>query len=610
MSREVEEIKSRLDIVDLIGQYVKLTPAGANYKACCPFHNEKTPSMMINREKQIWRCFGCGEGGDAFTFLMKIEGLDFPEALKILAQKTGVVLERHDAKEESRKSRLYDLCDLTAKYWHKVLLASSQAKEVRGYVERRGLSEESVDYFRLGYSIDSWDDVINFLKKKGFNDDEIFEAGLSVKKTSGYGYYDRFRGRLMFPILDLSGRVVGFGGRTLNKDESAKYINSPQTQIYNKSTVLYGFYWAREAIKKADNCILVEGYMDTLPSHQMGVKNVAAISGTALTIEQIKILKRYSNNLSLALDMDAAGQMAASRSIDLALREEMNVKVITVPHGKDPGECIQNNPDDWIASIKSARPVMEYFFDKEMTGKDVSRPEEKKKIAAALINQIKKLGSKVEEDYWLKELAKQLDISENILRELAAKGSRENPTRKNNPVESQASAPVSSLEENVFKRILAIIFVEPKLLKQVVEILPVNFTENEQLSTLYKNFVIFYNKSIDLLEGNGLEGGSQPDLFDLFHDWAQKDNILVDEKTASLLAEAFLLSQRDFLSLDSREIKAEFEICLKTLTEKNLDRQMVELNSALKRAEKTGDKVEMEKILSKLSGLVGQKAKK
>jgi DNA primase len=231
----------------------------------------------------------------------------------------------------------------------------------------------------------------DFLVKKGYRPEEIFKAGLSVNKERGSGFYDRFRHRLIFPIIDHHGRTIGFGGRALKKDEPAKYINSPQTEIYNKSEALYGLYWAKDAIRKADQCILVEGYMDVIPSHQAGVKNVISISGTALTDQQLHNLKRYTGNLALSLDMDEAGQRAALRSIEAALQNEMNVKVITLPQGKDPGECATNNPADWREAISQAESVMDYFFARAMVGRNINQPEDKKEIARFLITKIVQL---------------------------------------------------------------------------------------------------------------------------------------------------------------------------------------------------------------------------
>ncbi|MEK7167907.1 MAG: DNA primase, partial [Patescibacteria group bacterium] len=417
MSQEIEEIKAKVDLIDFIGSYIKLTPAGVNYKAPCPFHNEKTPSFMANKAKQIWKCFGCNEGGDIFTFLMKIEGLEFPEALKILAQRAGVTLSRSNPEVSSKKNRLHDLTDLTARYWHKILLESSQAEKVREYLKQRNVSDDAIEDFKIGYAVESWDNLIDFLTKKGFGIEEVFSAGLAVRKEKGSGFYDRFRNRLMFPILDLSGQADGFGGRILFTEEGAKYINTPQTEIYNKSLILYGLYQAKEAIRRQDSCILVEGYMDVIPLHQAGFKNAVAISGTALTLEQIRILKRYTDNLVIALDMDAAGRMAAERSIDLALSEEMNVKAIRLPHGKDPGECVAKSPEDFRRALTEAQPVMDYFFDETFNKYDSSLPENKKMIAKILLNKIVRLGNLIERDFWLKELAFKLNVSETVLRE-------------------------------------------------------------------------------------------------------------------------------------------------------------------------------------------------
>ncbi|MFA4871820.1 MAG: DNA primase [Patescibacteria group bacterium] len=627
MSQEIDEIKSKIDLVELISEYVKLIPAGANSRALCPFHNEKTPSFMVNREKQIWRCFGCGEGGDIFSFLMKIEGLEFVDALKILAQRAGVPLKTVNYQADSKKGRLHDLCLLAAKYWQGILWRSAKAESVRDYLKIRGTSEETAEDFMLGYALDSWDDLINFLNKKGFSEEEIFLAGLSVKKNQGVGFYDRFRGRLMFPIIDVMGRVAGFGGRALKNEETtrldsrldpveseraakqAKYINTPQTIIYNKSVILYGLFQAKDAIKKADNCILVEGYMDVLPSHQAGVKNVAAISGTALTAEQIKILKRYSNNLSLALDMDSAGQQAASRSIDLALQAEMNVKVITLPFGKDPGECIKNNPADWPKAIGEAQPIMDYYYQRITAGRDFNNPADKKIIIDFLLNKINGLGSPIDRDYWLKETSQRLLISENVLRELFAKIRSKNFSRPKNRFTAPAIMPRAIADKDLIllKRILAIIFVHPRYLGEVIDNLPVEYLANKPAIALYKDLVLFYNKNNNLLEKLTVDNSKEFDLFDLLNAWFKEKNSELEKESGQLVTEVFLLSQKDFSSLDAKEAKAEIDISLKLLKENYLAREIDLLTVELEKAEKESSPNRVKEIYERLSELIKRK---
>ncbi len=566
---------------------------------------------MANRDRQMWRCFGCNEGGDIFDFLMKIESLEFPDALKMLAEKAGVVLKNTNVKLETKKGRLYDVGELAAKLWHKILMDSPAAQSVRDYLKQRGLSEETIEDFRLGYAPDSWDNLINFLRTRKYSDQEIFLAGLSVKKERGSGYYDRFRGRLMFPILDLSGRVAGFGGRALKAEENAKYINTPQTAVYNKSLIVYGLYQAKDAIKKADLGVLVEGYMDVIPSHQAGIKNVVAISGPALTLEQVKILKRYTNNLALALDMDAAGQMAALRSIDTALQEEMNVKVITLPFGKDPGECVKNNPDDWIRAIAGAKPIMEYFFERAFAQYDIQKPENKKLAAKLLLEKILKLGSQVERDYWLKELGQKLDVAESVLRELAVKAENRREGKAVTKGEAQTSKSTEKTGNSVFARLLASLIVCPPLLKEVIAGLEPDFLAIEADCELYKNLASFYNKVIHSIESLPAEkpfylpDGEEFDLYRQFDDYLKENG--VNDASRQPWQDAFWSAQNDFADLDARSIKEEAVSWLRSLKKNYLERKIRKLQLAMEEAEKSNDLEKVKDICSELNDLIKQK---
>ncbi|MFA5047854.1 MAG: DNA primase [Patescibacteria group bacterium] len=606
-NNEVEEIKSRLNVVDVIQDYLKLIPAGTSYKALCPFHNEKTPSFMVNPVKGNWRCFGCSEGGDIFDFLMKIENIDFPEAKKILANRAGVVLERHNPQVDSQKNRLYDACDLAAKYWHRVLLESSLAEGVRQYLKDRGINEDSIVDFRLGYSIDDWDNLVNLLKKKGFSDQEIFLAGLSVKKDKGFGFYDRFRGRLMFPIVDYHGNVVGFGGRALKSDEPAKYINTPQTLIYNKSQVLYGINRAKEQIRKKDVCVLVEGYMDVIPSHQAGIKNVVSISGTALTSEQLAIIKRYSNNLYLSLDMDAAGQLAADRSIDLALAQGVNIKVISLPQGKDPGECVKNNPQDWIDAIAKAESVMDYFLGKVTTGKDLGNPDEKMKAIKFLLGKIIKIGDKLEQDHWIQKISQEFSVQEKLVREAVANNSPQTAGRKkvNNETINKGKQTLSA-EALIFQRLLAVILAFPKIMSKIADdLLPEDLAE-PLFFTLYKNLILFYTKNIDLFDALSVDN-SEFDMFPALNQWLEHDQ-LVSEEGIIFLGDAFLLSQKDFSDTEYTEALSELDNLIKKIKDNSLNKKINSLKERLTRAEKGNNPQEAEAVYRQLSELVKQKS--
>lgn len=373
MQDNIQEIKDRIDIVELISEYIRLKKAGANFSAPCPFHKETRPSFIVSPSKQIWHCFGaCDEGGDIFKFIMKIEGLEFPEALRLLAEKAGVRLKKQNPKIQSEKNQALDFNQRAAKYFQKCLEVNQKA---RGYLKSRGLKKKSIELFNLGY------------------------APRNSKALR------QFSSRIVFPITDSQGRAIGFTARILD-DSLPKYINSPDSILYNKSRVLYGLVQAKQAIRKKDACILVEGNLDVILSHQVGVDNVIASSGSALSEEQLKIIKRLSNNLILAFDADQAGEKTTKRTIEQALAQGFDIKVLALSE-KDPAELAVKGL--WKKEIKQAKPVLEYFFDLALSkGKD--NLENKKRIAAEVLPWIARLKNPVERGYWLEKLASELEI--------------------------------------------------------------------------------------------------------------------------------------------------------------------------------------------------------
>ncbi len=319
----IEEIKARLDIVDVIKDYIKLKKAGKNYKAVCPFHSEKTPSFFVSPSRQIWHCFGCGEGSSMFDFIMKIEGVEFRDALSILAKRAGVELKPVKPELKTKREKLYNICELAASFFEKQLGRGGQGKKAKQYLLNRKISKESIKEKRLGWAPDSWQGLSDFLASKGFEKKDIREAGLALQSKGKH--YDRFRGRVMFPIFNSQSQVIGFGGRVLEKNKkTAKYLNIPNTLIYDKSKALYGLEKAKVGIRKKDFVIMAEGYVDVILGHQMGFTNFVSTSGTALTPTQLNILKRYTDNLYLAFDMDFAGEAATKRAIDLAQTQKFN----------------------------------------------------------------------------------------------------------------------------------------------------------------------------------------------------------------------------------------------------------------------------------------------
>lgn len=368
MPSVIEEIKSRLNIVDVAGAYIKLEGAGGNFKALCPFHNERTPSFLISPSRQTYHCFGCNRGGDILSFVEEIEGIDFSGALKILADKAGVELTREKAGSKELKDErdaLYRALELATKFYEAVL---PKFPDALAYLKNRGLTDETIAKFRVGFAPDEWRPIGDFFAKKGVPEAVSDKAGLIVRSQKGF--YDRFRGRVMFPLADSSGRVVAFSGRilgsgpgkTLGASADAKYVNSPETEVFHKSRVLFGFHNAKDSMRRMDSAVLVEGQMDLILSHQVGVTNAVASSGTAFTAEHLGLIKRFTKNIILAFDADDAGLAAAHKGVLLALSQDMSVRIAKLPRGMDPADMALKDPETWKSAIANAQPVIDFYL--------------------------------------------------------------------------------------------------------------------------------------------------------------------------------------------------------------------------------------------------------
>ncbi|OGZ95083.1 MAG: DNA primase [Candidatus Sungbacteria bacterium RIFCSPLOWO2_02_FULL_51_17] len=439
MNTEVEEIKSRVDIVELIQGYIRLERSGINWRACCPFHAEKTPSFFVSPTRQTWHCFGgCAEGGDIFSFVQKIEGVDFREALETLAKRAGVDLRREDPGIRSEKTRLLLLCDEAAKYFAAAL---AYYPVVGVYLTGRGVLPETIKEFRIGYAPDGWRNLLGALAKKRFRPEEIEKAGLAIRSEKGF--YDRFRNRVMFPVADASGRIVGFGGRIFDAvvteagkgaakgsgvsggqgDAGAKYINSPQSLIYDKSHILYAFDKAKKNILKENACVIVEGYMDAIMSHQAGVTHTIAVSGTALTAPQVHMIRRLADTLISSFDADRAGQLATKRSLDIAAGADFNRRVAVIPEGggKDPADVVLRSPAEWVDIVKNAKPVVDFFLERALRTHDKKTPSGKKEIAREVLGEVRHLTNDIERAHWVQALARELEVDEGAIRGELAK---------------------------------------------------------------------------------------------------------------------------------------------------------------------------------------------
>jgi len=430
---QVEEIKGKTDIVELIQEYVPLKRAGRNYKGLCPFHGEKTPSFMVNPELQIFKCFGCGEGGDAYSFLQRIEGMEFGEALRNLADRVGVKLVSYrPSQQEELKDTLLQTNYLAGEYYHYVLTKHNLGIQAREYLKDRGVTNEAIEIFKLGFAPEGWDFLLSYLSgKKGFKEEDIERAGLAIKsqsdkETKKQSYYDRFRNRIMFPLNNPRGQTVGFSGRVMpGADEKAggKYVNTPETEIYHKSGILYGYDLARSAIKAENTSVLVEGQMDVIGSWQAGVPNSVGVGGTALTDRQIELLKRVGETVIMALDADQAGDAAARKGIEAAGKTGLIVKVVDIRKGrkyKDPGEWATDDPDGWKEAVKKAVVVYDFYLDSAVSrhGLDVVG---KTRIGRELLPIWKNIEDEIVKAHYVKKLAEVLGVEEEDIRQQMAK---------------------------------------------------------------------------------------------------------------------------------------------------------------------------------------------
>ena len=413
----LNQIQDRVDIVEVIASYVPLRRSGRNFKAPCPFHHEKTPSFMVSVDKQIFHCFGCGAGGNIFGFLMKMEKKDFPEVVEMLAERTGVEIPKDKAfsPEASKKFALFVKANqLAMDYYHKTLLNDRDAEKARAYLKSRGIKQSTIENFKLGWATESWDGFCRAAKGQ-CAESTLEKAGLLIQKKEGGGYYDRFRKRIVFPILDAKGVCLAFGGRVLD-DSLPKYLNSPETEIYSKGRHLYGFYQARKAIHEKGSVIVVEGYMDLVACHQAGVQNVVASLGTALTRDQVRLLKRNTACAVMLYDADKAGEMATLRGLELFLEEEMEVKVVRLPENHDPDSFLNEfGRERFDGALRDAKSLFDYKFDLLKKQHGLETLEGKVRIANEMVLLFSKVQNQILKASWLKELALRLSIPEEAL---------------------------------------------------------------------------------------------------------------------------------------------------------------------------------------------------
>jgi len=579
MDSQIEEIKNKLNVFDIVGSYVKLSKTGINYRGLCPFHSEKGPSFFVSPGRQMWKCFGCGKGGDIFEFIKEIEGVEFGDALRLLATKAGVELKRENPQVVSERKKLYEICDLASSFFEKQLGNSAYGKDAKEYLLKRGITEESIKKWRLGYSPDTWQGLSDFLVGRGYTRDEIVRAGLAVQSENGNNPYDRFRGRIIFPIFDLNSQVIGFTARVFprqggvppeaGKDGmAAKYINTPQTMLYDKSNVLYGINFAKLAIRKNNQCVLTEGQTDTIMCHQAGFENTVAVSGTALTPRHLNILKRYTDNLLLSFDMDVAGDTATKRGINLAESLGFNIKIIdTYDRAKDPAEIILENPENWKKSTENTRTIMDFYFDSAFKKFNKANSKEKKEIAKIILPAIKRLQNKIEQSHWVQKLAEKLGVSqESVLEELKVTKSDSDYSNipRNIRIAESKDLPVVGRKNLLEDKIISLVLKNPENLNLIEE----------------SHYCLFCDKTKNLLEEiktSAMQRGNDSEAIfadiSLGHRQGEEKN-----KHKELFDALALKAEVDYEEQGPDEI----QLCLSQLKDIELRNKLNELSNSVK----------------------------
>lgn len=586
-----DEIKAKIDIVELIGEYLDLKKVGGgSFRCVCPFHQEKTPSCYVSSEKQIWHCFGCGEGGDIFSFLMKMDGVDFPEALRILGKKTGVEIQRFSSSHTNEKQRLFQLNQLVAKFFSTILEQSPKAALARKYVEARGIPSHLASEFRLGYAPDTWDALSLFLQKKGWPIREAVQAGLVLPKKSGVGFIDRFRHRLMIPLCDMRGDIVGFTGRAMRKEDEPKYLNSPESFLYKKGEVLFGLSLAKQAIRETGTVILVEGNLDVIASHKAGVKNIVASSGTALTESQLLLIKRFTNHLLFCFDQDKAGFQAAIRGMRLAREKEFRLDVIFLPpeKGKDPDEIIQKDPELWKKLVNQTIPAMEYLLKQLLHGRNLQDVQQKVEVSHLFLQELRFVPDVVEREHWLRVIS---DVVQTPKEELRAY------FLKTFFSDSASLSPRSSKTDLFLKK-------TGKSEKAAETVLAVLLQDNQETKDLFadlqpemlpQGMFQIIGKAIQSWYTFVDESSAQKSLFfgicESFRQHAQEKELI------SFVQALAMSGEKLSTQLSTDQVREQFTDALKVLKQEHLRQQREALERQIRQAESAGDTKTVEQLL-------------
>ncbi len=574
----LDEILNKADIVELISGFFPLKRAGRNFKALCPFHHEKTPSFMVNPQRQIFHCFGCNRGGNAFSFLMEYERMDFIEAVKTLASKTGVVLPQPGSVSPGSGLifSLYKINELACNFYRNILNSQNGAA-AREYLNKRNINKETLGLFRLGLSPDKWDSLLSFLRSKNIKFSLLEKSGLVCPRKE-QGYYDRFRKRVIFPIFDVKNRVVAFGARVLTQDDStlAKYINSPESLIYVKGRHLYGLNLSREAIRQEDSAIVVEGYFDCITVYQAGIRNIVASLGTSLTLEQIRLLKRYTHNIVMVYDSDQAGQEATSRSLDMLIQEAMNVRVAVLPPDSDPDSFLRKfGTEAFSERINNAKGLFDYKLDFLASRHNLAKPEGKACIAQEMLISLSNLKDAVLQSEYVRRLTEALNVKEEALiielKKIKNKNSYRTPTLiKNTPLEIN---PTERLLMNLILR-------ETELVNQLKLILNPDDFQDARIARVFSLICDLISQGEDI-QPNRLIG------------------YLNDQESASLVSE--LLATDDGFS--EKDIQEVLNDCVTRIKKQRLNSRCQSLQKQIKIAQQQGNQEQLDRLVTEFRDL-------
>jgi DNA primase len=561
----LEDVRDRSDILDTVSQYVSLKKAGRNFKGLCPFHTEKTPSFIVSPEKQIFHCFGCGKGGNVFQFLMLYEDYSFPEAVKFLASKLGITIPEKKASREALsqskdREKLFTINRDASRYFHELLIGSDVGEKTRVYLNKRGINESSLKEFELGYSYPSWEHLLGHFKGMGTSEALLEKAGLIIKSDKKEGYYDRFRGRVMFPIYNVKGDIIGFGGRTLDSEDSAKYINSSESLIFQKGKNLFGLNLAKESIRKEDAVLITEGYFDVITAHQNGIKNVVATLGTALTKDHAHLLKRYTKNIYLVFDADKAGESAVKRVEELFSQEMFRIYVVSLPAGSDLDSYLRKEKkDSFDARVKKALPLVEYIIDITLKGRDLKNIGEKLTCVEILRPAILRLKSSIERNHYISLLADKMRVP---IKELINEFQKEDTINRRMDVYSaglKQEKKLSGPESEIVKLFLADPAFLMKRYDKIREVIIPSKMEDSRLAEIISEIYKAFNKNKKVTINN-IIGNLPAELSDLARKLTLEGEMLYGDNDETRWSQAMDDCIKKFADQRRKVLRQSFEI--------------------------------------------------